>query len=148
MLDQFSQHADYAKYLTFILCRSKEQSESVRVLAGIVLKNRLRSAFVTFDLPSLGYVMHEALGALADSIQLVRGTAGSVVTNVIIKTGFRQWPDLLPTLLQFLGSDNPLLIEVWTGQWDGHTRVGTRVGTHERRVRGSATADPTVDPRP
>ena len=111
-LAEFAQHADYCKYLTFVMCRMSDQREDIRGMAGLVLKNRLRQFFEVQEPSVQHYVMREILSALGDRVNLVRATVGTVIANIAVKTGFRQWPELLQTLLHNLTSDDPILVEV------------------------------------
>jgi len=114
-LDQFALHPEFCKYLAYILVEAKDQSEELRGMAGLVLKNRVRLNFGALDPSVQQYVMHQALAALADPNALVRATAGTVTATVATKTGFKGWPALLPTLLQLLNSDNAIIVEVQRG---------------------------------
>jgi len=135
-LDQFALHPEFCKYLAYILVEAKDQSEELRGMAGLVLKNRVRLNFAALDPSVQQYVMHQALAALADSNALVRATAGTVTATVATKTGFKGWPALLPTLLQLLSSDNAIIVEVRKAPRRGRPPCWAQAGWAADALRG------------
>lgn len=83
---------------------------AVRAVAGLIIKNNIRSDFVSVDV--LEYVKQEVLAVIGDESRLVQATVGAIVTTACVKWGVSSWPDLLPTLLILADSEDVSLVEV------------------------------------
>lgn len=52
------------------------------------------------------------LQALADPEELVRSTAGTVITAVVTRGGLKEWPEVLPRLMGLLEHGDVKVVEV------------------------------------
>lgn len=93
---------DFNNYLVYIFTQLTSEDESVRTVAGLLLKNNVRSFFPNFSSESKEYIKSLSLSAVGDNLKMVRNTAGSIITNIVIRGGLAEWPNLLPTLIQLL----------------------------------------------
>ena len=107
-LDEFNKVPDFNNYLMFILTRASEEAESVRAVAGILLKNNVlfnkNKAPMSADV--LNYLKESCLVSLGDPQALVRNTITSLTTTLVTNSGLLNWPSLLPSLLRNLESQD------------------------------------------
>lgn len=132
-LDSFNQVPDYNSYLAYILCQIPQEDPRVRSVAGLILKNNLRRIpFSNLSVlqhhshspdqpppvanPSLAisqhvldYVKHTVLNSnlLSDPLPMLRGTAGTVISTIVMQTGPESWPEALQTLIELTEGDQP-----------------------------------------
>ncbi|CAN0143401.1 unnamed protein product, partial [Laminaria digitata] len=78
--------------------------EELRQLAGLVLKNLVKTAFKRLAPDAQAIVRERVLLAARDPSQALRHTAGSVVTTIVSTTRLSEWPELLPALVGMLES--------------------------------------------
>ena len=86
--------------------------EPTRSLAGLILKNNVRSNYHRFPAEVREFVKAECLNAIGDPSPLIRATIGILVTTIAQKE-LGTWPELLPRLLQLLDSEDFNVCEVW-----------------------------------
>ena len=77
---------------------------SVRAIAGLVLKNNIRSHFEQIQPAALEYVKHNCLQSISDADPMVRSTAGIIITTIVARAGLAAWPQALPHLMELLDS--------------------------------------------
>ncbi|KAJ2860345.1 hypothetical protein GGI22_002737 [Coemansia erecta] len=87
----------------------------VRAVAGLLLKNNVRQGFATIPPHVLDYVKHKSIDAIGDPDTLVRHTLGTVIATIITLGRLRNWPEILPRLMQLLDSSEYPVVE---GAWD------------------------------
>ena len=85
--------------------------EPTRSLAGLILKNNVKSNYHKFPPDCRQFVKAECLVAIGDPSPLIRATIGILITTIAQKE-FGTWPELLPTLLGYLDNDDYNLCEV------------------------------------
>ena len=85
--------------------------EPTRSLAGLILKNNVRSNYHRFPAEVREFVKAECLNAIGDPSPLIRATIGILVTTIAQKE-LGTWPELLPRLLQLLDSEDFNVCEV------------------------------------
>ncbi|CAH7670873.1 armadillo-type protein [Phakopsora pachyrhizi] len=131
-LDSFNQVPDYNSYLAYILCQLTQEDPRVRSVAGLILKNNLRripfsnlvnlqqqlqqqqnqstSSNDSTSHQVLDYIKLTVLGSnlLSDPIPMLRGTAGTVISTIVMQFGPESWPDALQALIQLTEGDDPL----------------------------------------
>ena len=57
------------------------------------------------------YIKSEILSIVGDPSVQIRKTVASIVTTIVVKGGLKNWPSLLPTLIQFLDSNDFNFVE-------------------------------------
>jgi transportin-1 len=97
----------------YILTQMPSEGESVRAMAGLLLKNNIRLPG-QLPPPVLQYIKDTAVRGLGDASALVRGTLGIIVTTLVTKQGLGNWPELLPRLMELMDSAVPAAIEART----------------------------------
>ncbi|KAK4746628.1 hypothetical protein SAY87_025665 [Trapa incisa] len=105
-LQRYSQFPDFNNYLTFILARSEGKSIEVRQAAGLLLKNNIRTAYMSINPAYQQYIKSELLPCLGSSDRHIRSTVGTIVSTVIQIGGIIGWPELLQAIVNFLDSDD------------------------------------------
>lgn len=95
----------------FILTKLPNESDEVRAVSGLILKNNIRS-LEQVPLPSVQYIKQCCLESIVDSSLPVRSTVGTIMTTVLQKIGVRHWPEVLPRLMELLNSTDVSAIEV------------------------------------
>ena len=73
---------------------------NVRIIAGFTLKSSLKGCYYQSSEEDKAYIRSCVLQALLDPVQSIRNAAGVIATQLVT------WPDLLPTLMKMLKSDN------------------------------------------
>ncbi|XP_057298816.1 transportin-1-like [Hydractinia symbiolongicarpus] len=106
-LESLNQFPDFNNYLIFVLTKLKAEGidEPTRSLAGLILKNNVKSNYQKFPQDCRQFVKAECLSAIGDPSALIRATIGILITTIAQKE-FGTWPELLPTLLQLLDSED------------------------------------------
>lgn len=86
--------------------------DPTRSLSGLILKNNVRAHFEKFPPEVSTFIKQECLNSIGDPSPLIRATIGILITTIVAKGEFRNWPELLPTLCQCLDSDDYNVCEV------------------------------------
>ncbi|EGG21199.1 transportin [Cavenderia fasciculata] len=110
-LNGFHRIPDYNNYLTFIFAKLPQLEDYVRNCAGLLLKQNIKSYFPAMPRAVQDYIKREVLPVLADPKQNVRHTVANIVTNLIGKSSFAEWQNLLPDLIGGLDSQDPHVVE-------------------------------------
>lgn len=105
-LDQLNQYPDFNNYLIFVLTKLTTEDEPTRSLAGLILKNNVKTHYNNFPAPVAEFIKQECLKALGDPSPLIRATIGILVTTIAAKGDLSNWTDLLPFLCQLLDSQD------------------------------------------
>lgn len=105
-LEELNKYPDFNNYLIFVLTKLSTQDEATRSLSGLILKNNAKAFFEKFPDYCKEFIKNECLTCIGDQSQLIRATIGILITTIVTKSGLHTWPQLLPTLCQFMDSDN------------------------------------------
>jgi len=112
MLAQFSQLPDFDMYLATVFGKLTTQEEVVRQRAGLLLKTNLAKVQPGSLQPAIAaYVQAHALSAVSDGSKVIRHTAGTVISILVIKVGFVNSRQTLDKLAACLGDQNPHVVE-------------------------------------
>lgn len=103
-LESLNQYPDFNKYLVYIFTKLTDEQESTRSLAGIILKNNVKTQYEKFPEEVRAYIKQECLTALGDRSPLIRATVGILITTIVSKGSLEQWPILLENLYKCLDS--------------------------------------------
>ena len=90
------------------------QQANVRTVAGLLLKNLLRVHWERIPKGVIEYVKACVLQAVGDQEELVRSTAGTVITTIISRGGLLSWREVMPRLMELLGHQDIRVVEVGT----------------------------------
>ncbi len=113
MLGQAKASPDFNNYLAYIfsspvppdgLVLSAGDYSMVRVAAGIMLKNTMRTAYKQTPETTLTLIKVAVLLGLRDANHPVRNYAGTIATETIHNGGIYAWPELLNELLAMIGN--------------------------------------------
>ncbi|XP_046847049.1 transportin-1-like [Xenia sp. Carnegie-2017] len=105
-LESLNQFSDFNNYLIFVLTKLKTEDEPTRSLAGLIVKNNVKSNYHLFPDNVKEYVKTECLQAIGDPSPLIRATIGILITTIAQKGELIHWPQLLPSLCQLLDSED------------------------------------------
>lgn len=115
-LASFNRIPEYNSYLAHILTRMPQQEAYTRAIAGLTLKNNIRSVFNDIPLPVLDHVKACCMETLhnPDPDISVRRTVASVITAIVTRAHPHNCNDIFNHLLEVLTNttDNPIAIEV------------------------------------
>uniref|UniRef100_A0A183C8G7 Importin N-terminal domain-containing protein n=1 Tax=Globodera pallida TaxID=36090 RepID=A0A183C8G7_GLOPA len=95
-------HFQFCCYLLYILSKLTDQEVAHRSLSGLLLKNTVKQNWANIPQHIKVYLRRNAFAAIGDPSSLVRATVGIIITTIFLYDGTQQWPELLPTLCQFL----------------------------------------------
>lgn len=110
-LNQLNQHAEFNNYLIYILTQMTSEDERIRAMAGLVLKNNVRSSYPKFYPHVKQYIKENCLASIGDPLMLVRSTIGNIITTIVTRGKLQDWPELLPSLIARLDSPQYQVLE-------------------------------------
>ncbi|CAD6192567.1 unnamed protein product [Caenorhabditis auriculariae] len=112
-LNQLNGHESFCCYLVHILSVMKDGpiDATSRSLAGLILKNNIRTRWVTYNDEVRRFVKSHTMNSIADPEPLIRATVGIIITTIVVEEGVSTWSDLLPTLAQMLEQPNEYMQE-------------------------------------
>lgn len=114
-------------YLVYIFALDRSgQSESVRLRAGLSLKNNVTDRVAQFPPEVLSYVKETVWTAMEDPSPQIRNTASSVIDWLFRTLGPSNWTDAILRLMQLM---------------DSHSLQAKEVGGQSGRVAGGWTWD-------
>ncbi|GMR36566.1 hypothetical protein PMAYCL1PPCAC_06761 [Pristionchus mayeri] len=100
---QLNSHNRFGCYLAYIFGIMVQEEVANRSVAGIILKNNMRTAqWTNLSSDVKDYIKTKILSAIGDESPLIRATVGVFLTTVVVEEGLEEWPMLLPTLSQLL----------------------------------------------
>lgn len=111
-LETLNQYPDFNNYLVFIFTEVTTESESTRAIAGLILKNNVKLYYSNFPEEIRSFIHQRSLSAIDDPSPLIRATAGTLISTIAMRGGLTNWPDLLPTLCQYIESSRYFTCEV------------------------------------
>ncbi|CAM9750697.1 unnamed protein product, partial [Scytosiphon promiscuus] len=111
-LGTFQANPQFGLYLAHMMAHPSAQvDEGLRQLAGLVLKNLVKTTFKAsyhrtrrLEPQAQAIIRERVLVGARDTSQVLRHTAGSVVTTIVSATRLSEWPELLPALVGMLES--------------------------------------------
>eukprot|EP00732_Lithocolla_globosa_P001503 Lithocolla_globosa_v1_NODE_763_length_3322_cov_30.849403.p1 type:complete len:909 gc:universal NODE_763_length_3322_cov_30.849403:3268-542(-) len=110
-LNGFNSLPEYNNYLIYILTKMTQEEEGVRAMAGLLLKNNVRTYYDAFHPQVKEYIKQNCLDSVGDPQRLVRDTIGIVITTIVTRGKLKDWPGLLPGLCQLLDHTDPAVVE-------------------------------------
>lgn len=105
---------DLNNYLIYILVRGNTETESVRSLSGLIVKNNITNS--EGELP-LEYIKQECLNfiGMGNAHRTIQNITGILITTIATKYKLNKWPNLIPTLSYLIESNNPVVNEAAFG---------------------------------
>jgi len=110
-LEGYNKVPDYPKCLVYILTQVRQEDTSTRAIAGLLLKNNIRHMFPNLLPETFLYVKTLLIKGLSDPDPMIRSIVGNDITTIVSRGGFEPWPELLPTLISLLDSEDYNTVE-------------------------------------
>eukprot|EP01100_Stratorugosa_tubuloviscum_P007216 TRINITY_DN301_c0_g1_i1.p1 TRINITY_DN301_c0_g1~~TRINITY_DN301_c0_g1_i1.p1 ORF type:complete len:908 (+),score=360.99 TRINITY_DN301_c0_g1_i1:66-2726(+) len=110
-LNVLNQVPDYPLYLTVIFCQRNDLNESIRVIAGLALKNNILQSFGNLNVNARKWTQFQVLNCLSDNLTNVRNTVGSIISTILSILNPQEWPEILQHLCNCLNNENIFLVE-------------------------------------
>lgn len=111
-MEEYNQQIpDFNNYLAYIFASLKSVKGETRQLAGIILKNNLKTLAPKMNPQALKHITQLIIQALSDETSFIRNTAGSNITSLITTMGLERLPGLLQALLQMTTSQQQTAVE-------------------------------------
>eukprot|EP01135_Chromosphaera_perkinsii_P010674 Nk52_evm74s2192 gene=Nk52_evmTU74s2192 len=101
-LESLNQFPDFNNYLVYVLTNLPSEQDATRSLAGLILKNNVKSYYQSMHPEVTSYIKSECLKSIGDNSPLIRATIGILVTTIVAHGDLGQWPELLPSLIERL----------------------------------------------
>ncbi|KAI9028953.1 armadillo-type protein [Phycomyces nitens] len=108
-LEYFNKVPDYNSYLAYILTQMPQEDQYIRSVAGLTLKNNIRSYFAAIPGPVMDYVKSCCLQHVGDPD--IGSTVSIVIVAIVTHGQVHNWPQALQVLLEKLDSPNPAVVE-------------------------------------
>ncbi|KAI8990158.1 armadillo-type protein [Pilobolus umbonatus] len=108
-LEYFNKIPDYNSYLVYILTKMPQEDQYIRSVAGLTLKNNIRSYFPTIPPQVLDYVKECCLQHIGDGE--VGKAVSLVIASIVSRGQVQNWPQVLQVLLEKLDDPNPVAVE-------------------------------------
>eukprot|EP00898_Chlorokybus_atmophyticus_P008623 jgi/Chlat1/8762/Chrsp90S08112 len=103
-LQACAQFPDFNNYLAHVLTRAENQPAEVRQSAGLLLKNNLKTGYVTMPVPFQAFLRAELLRGMGAPDRHLRSTVGTVISVIVQAVGVAGWPDLLDGVAKCIDS--------------------------------------------
>ncbi|CEP13027.1 hypothetical protein [Parasitella parasitica] len=108
-LEYFNEIPDYNNYLVYILTQMPQEDQYIRSVAGLTLKNNIRSYYATIQPEVLDYVKECCLAHIGDTA--VGKPVSLVIASIVQSGNIQNWPQVLQVLLEKLDDSNPTIVE-------------------------------------
>lgn len=95
---------EYNYALLLIFSDDKIADDIIRTLAGISLKNNVRSNYHNFTPEFKNLLKQQGLALLRDPVKSIRSTAAVLIVTIASSGEIKTWQELLPTLTQLIVS--------------------------------------------
>ncbi|CAO0801605.1 unnamed protein product [Mucor circinelloides] len=108
-LEYFNKIPDYNNYLVYILTQMPQEDQYIRSVAGLTLKNNIRSHYPNISPQVLEYVKECCLQHIGDAA--VGKPVSLVIASIVARGNIQNWPQVLQVLLEKLDDSNPTMVE-------------------------------------
>ncbi|KAK9390535.1 armadillo-type protein [Lipomyces mesembrius] len=105
---------DLNNYLVQIFVSPTTDEEiNLRASAGLMLKNNILTQYdrIEGSAEMLAYIKENIIVGLTQPVTIIRNIAGSAISALVARGGFKKWPDVLPKLLAIAEYDNAMVQE-------------------------------------
>lgn len=110
-LEEWSKLPEFNYSLMCVLCDPTSCDETTRSLSCLVLKNNVRKHYQNFPNELKDFIKKRSLELLRDPSSVIRATVGILITSVASSGELFAWNELLPTLGQYLNSNEIEIVE-------------------------------------
>lgn len=93
---------DINNYLMYLFMHMPGESDTLRSMAGLNVKNNVRMFYRQMSDGVREYIRANCLQGLADPSPLIRHTAGSLISEIHLAGA--HWPELIPTLVNLVST--------------------------------------------
>lgn len=113
MLKQAQQNPEISNYFCYLLAHGIPRQvgnvkpdlvQSARGMAGILLKNDIRTKYKSFPTSTQDYLHTQVLNGLRDPSAQIRNQTGSVITELVKQGSLMNWPQVLQELVSLIGN--------------------------------------------
>nr|VZI04587.1 unnamed protein product [Spirometra erinaceieuropaei] len=94
MLNDLNTRPDFVKYLMFVFSKLTSESKILSYLDFFI-----------------ACIKEECLSCMSDPLPMIRSTAGTLITTIVSIGGLQSWPEVLPKLIESLGSQDECLLQ-------------------------------------
>lgn len=105
-ITELSSKPEFACYLIYILSLSDSSINTLRRIAGAILKGVIERNFDKISSQYLDYIKLKLMEAFNDGSSMIRGTVANAITALFTKIGFQNWPELMVFLILNLDIDH------------------------------------------
>ena len=116
-VELFSSRSDFGAHLAALLSDSQSDLVEVRQRAGLLLKSSLGRGAIS---PADPQVRAKVMSALTDRSPVVRKTAGSIISTIVVSARTTPCSDVLGTLLVMLNNPEPNIAD---GAFDALSKI-------------------------
>ncbi|KAK9366528.1 armadillo-type protein [Lipomyces kononenkoae] len=105
---------DLNNYLVHIFVSPTTDEEiNLRASAGLMLKNNILTQYdrIESSVETLAYIKENIIAGLTQPVTIIRNIAGSAISALVARGGFKKWPDVLPKLLAIAEYNNAMVQE-------------------------------------
>ncbi|KCV73063.1 hypothetical protein H696_00609 [Fonticula alba] len=97
--------------LMYLFTDPSVEDPGLRAIAGLLLKNLIRSKYNTFHPTAKVYIKLQCLRLVGDKEPLVRSTVATIISTLLSIGSIHDWPELLPYLVNMLQTQDMLILE-------------------------------------
>ncbi|KAI8969128.1 armadillo-type protein [Mycotypha africana] len=108
-LEYFNKIPDYNNYLVYIMTQMPQEDQYIRSVAGLTLKNNIRSYYPSIQPEVLEYVKQCCIQHIGDAE--VGKPVSLVIAAIVSRGGIQSWPQILQVLLEKVDDPNPSMVE-------------------------------------
>ncbi|KAK9248522.1 armadillo-type protein [Lipomyces tetrasporus] len=105
---------DLNNYLVHIFVSpTADEDINLRASAGLMLKNNILTQYdrIEGSTEMLAYIKENIVAGLTQPVMIIRNIAGSAISALVARGGFKKWPEVLPKLLAIAEYDNAMVQE-------------------------------------
>ncbi|KAI7904534.1 transportin-1-like protein [Cokeromyces recurvatus] len=109
-LSLFNEYPDYNSYLVYILTKLTNEDTNIRRIAGLQLKNNIKTNFNTFPLPVLNYIKQCCIHIFDENQPTsIRKTISIIIVSIICSGQVHNWLDMVLLLIEKLDDPNQII---------------------------------------
>ncbi|CAO3597936.1 unnamed protein product [Absidia cylindrospora] len=109
-LESLNNVPDYNCYLVHILTQMTQEGQHLRSVAGLTLKNNIRSHYPNISPGVIYYVQQSCLAHVGDAD--IGKTVGLVISAIMARGQVQNWPEGLQFLVEKLDDPSPTVVEL------------------------------------
>lgn len=112
-LDAYNAMPEFNNYLAYIFSSLKQVAVDLRQVAGLLLKTNLSKIVETIapKSPQMLHIKQLLLDAISDPSPVIRNTASSCISVLVLGQGLKGWDDLLQKLVSLLSAKDSNVVD-------------------------------------